>query len=658
MTTELHSRVPESPSFGSMTALLGYCRTISVLQQLHSRFVLHGLHQNPTILSELIIRYADLQRLDLSQAVFDSISTPNAFLYNSIIGTIADPWRIFGLYKQILSDGSVRQDESVCSSVIKSCCNDLNCSDHGEMAHCHAVKSGLDSYINVSNAIDKFYQAIKLDYPATLASLLRRCVDRRCLFSGRCIHALAVVSDLGGDLLLCTAILTMYSKLGNLETARKVFDKIPKKDSVVWNTLISGYSRDSARPEEALALTVRMAEDGIKIDFFTAIASLSSAANLRSLAIGREIHGRVVRNVCCSSCSTHFVWIDNALIDMYSKCQSIESARKVFDNLANEKTLVSWSSMIKGYHNNKHHFDALLLFDKMIIAGIRPDSVTLINVLPACVHIGALQKVQTIHSYVIKQGFNSATSLVTALLVTYAKCGCIKTAQKIFDEEEIGKKDIVSWNAMINAYSKHGNWPRCSELYNQMKKGSVKLSPDKLTFLGLLTASANSGLVAEGRHCFRQMVEDYGYRPEKEHYATMVDLLGRAGHLSEAMELIESMPLKPDALIWGPLLSACKLHSNTQLAEFAAKRLIDMEPDNAGNFVLLSNVYAAAGNWENVAKMRKSLKSGGMKKNVGYSWLEINGRAHQFCVADATHPRALDIYNLLRIINHQMDDIH
>lgn len=472
----------------------------------------------------------------------------------------------------------------------------------------------------------------------TVVNMLRTSVGLRCLRSGRYVHGVVYVSGLLGNLDVNTALLTMYSKLGNLEDARLLFGLMPERDSVVWNLMISGYSRNGC-PLKSLELLMEMSISGIRADMFTAIAAISSIAELKSLKQGREMHAHVIRNGLDYQVSVH-----NSLIDMYCKCNFLTIARKVFDFIVN-KTVVSWSSIIRGYVIHAQFYDALSLFTKMKLDGYPVDSVIVINILPACVNVGALEQVKYLHGYSIKYNLNSIPSVNTAILVSYAKCGCIEMAWKIFDEEDINCRDIISWNSMIGAYSKHGDWIQCFQLYNQMKHS--RLEPDCVTFLSVLTACVNSGSVKEGRQCFKEMTEIYGCQPNQEHYACMVDLLGRTGLIKEASELIHSMPFSPDARIWGPLLSACKLHSETRLAEFAAERLVNMEPKNAGNYVLLSNIYAAAGKWDGVARMRTFLRDKGLKKIPGCSWLEINGLVHEFRVADKSHPQSYDIYTIL-----------
>ncbi|KAK2990826.1 hypothetical protein RJ640_004189 [Escallonia rubra] len=463
-------------------------------------------------------------------------------------------------------------------------------------------------------------------YSVNIINLLRESVDLNSLIMGKIVHCLILMRNFWRDLSVNTALLTMYSKLGCSEDARLLFDKMPERDCVVWNLMIAAYSR-SGCSIESLKLLAKMVRSGTRADMFTAIATLSSIGELKCLKGGKEMHAHVIRN---------------------------GSDYQIFDSVTN-KTVVSWSSMIKGYVCHEQFYDAFSIFMKMKLDGFKVDSITVINVLPACVNVGALEQVKYLHGYSVKGGLYLMQSVNTTLLVSYAKCGCIEIARKLFDEEEITGKDIITWNSMISAYSKHGNSMQCFELYNQIRHS--KLKPDRHTFLGMLTACVNSGCVKEGWECFKEMTEKYGCQPNQEHYACMIDLLGRAGHMKEASELRKSMPFEPDARVLGPLLSACKLHPNTSLAEFAAQRLISMEPKNAGNYILLSNIYAAAGKWDRVAKMRTFLRDRGLKKNPGCSWLEINGKVHEFRVADRSHPLSDDIYAILGDIEMEITDI-
>lgn len=589
---------------------------------------------------------------------------------------------------------SMYPDEDTYPFVLRSC----SCFpdvEYGKKVHGHVLKLGFDSFDGVDTALVEMYgncggfeneqelvvrmsewdldcwnslileaslngnseesfrlfermklERVELD-SVTMINLLRSSVDLNSLKAGKAIHCLVVVSNLCKDLLVSTALLSMYAKLGCLKDAKLLFEKMPEKDCVVWNIMISAYSRNR-HAYKSLELLRFMVNSGVIADLFTALPALSSIAQLKSIEWGKQLHAHVIRNG-----SDYQVSVHNSLIDMYCECYNLNSARKIFDLLEN-KTVVSWSTMIKGYVTLDQSVDALSLLAKMKAEGVRVDFITLINVLPACVSIGALENVKYLHGYSVKFGLNILSSVNTALLISYAKCGCIEMARKIFDEEKINGKDLIMWNSMISAYAKHGDWSKCFDLYNQMEQSN--LIPDQVTFLGLLTACVNSGLVEEGKECFKDMMETYDLQPSQEHYACMVDLLGRAGHINEARELVKTMPLKPDARVWGPLLSACKMHSETGLAEFAAEKLITMEPKNAGNYILLSNIYAAAGKWDGVAKMRSFLRDKGLKKTPGSSWLEVNGHVHEFRVADESHPRSDDIYTILRNIELEIKE--
>ncbi|KAJ1437018.1 Tetratricopeptide-like helical domain superfamily [Sesbania bispinosa] len=542
---------------------------------------------------------------------------------------------------------SMYPDEESYSSVLRSCFSVSH--EQGKIVHGQIVKLGMDAFDLVGNTLTEMMRKENIQPNSiTVINLLRAIVDLNSLKIGQALHSLVVVSNLCEELTVNTALLSMYVKLGSLEDARLLFEKMPKKDLVVWNILISAYA-GNGYPKESLELVYCMVRSGIRPDLFTAIPAISSITQLKYAEWGKQMHAHVIRNG-----SDYQVSIHNALIDMYSACNSLNSAQKIFGSIM-DKTVVSWSAMIKGHAMHDQCLEALSLFVEMKLSGIRVDFIIVINILPAFAKIGALHYVRYLHGYSLKASLDSLKSLKTSFLSSYAKCGCIEMARKLFDEDKSSHKDIIAWNSMISAYSKHGEWSQCFQLYNQMKLSNV--IPDQVTFLGLLTACVNSGLVNKGKEIFKEMVEIYGHQPSKEHNACMVDLLGRAGQIDEASKIIETVPLNSDARVYGPLLSACKIHSDTRLAEFAAQKLINMEPKNAGNYVLLSNIYAAAGKWDKVAKMRSFLRDKGLKKTPGCSWLELNGQVHEFRVADQSHPRSEDIYSVLKVLELEAGDV-
>ncbi|KAJ7951350.1 Pentatricopeptide repeat-containing protein [Quillaja saponaria] len=275
---------------------------------------------------------------------------------------------------------------------------------------------------------------------------------------------------------------------------------------------------------------------------------------------------------------------------------------------------------------------------------VRPNEVTVASVLPACPNLGALDAGERIEAYARKNGFLKNMYVNNALLEMYAKCGKIDVASRTFNE--MGSfRNLCSWNSMIIGLAVHGKWDKAIELYDQMLREGT--TPDDETFVGLLLACTHGGMVVKGRKIFQSMEKDFHFIPKLENYGCMVYLLGRAGQLREAYEVIQSMPMKPDSVVWGALLGACSFHGNVELAEIAAKSLFELEPWNPGNYVILSNIYAAAGQWDGVAKLRKMMKGGQITEAAGYSVIEEEDQLHQFIVEDKSHPRSTEIFALL-----------
>lgn len=289
----------------------------------------------------------------------------------------------------------------------------------------------------------------------------------------------------------------------------------------------------------------------------------------------------------------------------------------------------------------------------MQLADVKPNSVTLVSVLLACAHLASQKQCKLIHGYIIKGGFNSNLVIVTALIDTYANCGILEVAHQLFDQ--MSEKNVVSWSAMIAAYGMHGLGEEAISLFHQMQMTGIL--PNHITFVSLLSACSYSGLVLEGRQYFNSMVQYYCIVPRVVHYACMVDLLGRAGHLHEAWDLIKTMPLEPGASVWGALLGACRVHCNIELGQYAAEQLFELEPKNAGCYVLLANIYAAAGRWEDVARVRTMMKDRAVKKTPGYSCTEVNNRVHAFVMGDRSHPQSKEIYEMLETLERKMEAV-
>eukprot|EP01018_Ginkgo_biloba_P026238 Gb_36365 [translate_table: standard] len=492
---------------------------------------------------------------------------------------------------------------------------------------------------NLAGVMDK--PSISIDSSA-FVSLLQTCTNMK---SVKQVHGLILVTGLEQDVFLGTKLVTMYAKCGGLVDARIIFDNVPRRNLFSYNIMIGGYAKEG-QCEETLKVYHQMQRAGIQPDEFTFPLILKACANLSALQQGKEIHYHIVRNGFESD-----VFVGAALVDMYAKCGSIENARQVFDKMS-RRDLVSWTAMISGYSQNGHASEALALFDQMQLADETPDPVTLVSVLSACTDLGALQQGKWVHNCIIRSGFDSNIYVGSALIDMYAKCGSVKIARQLFDK--MSTRNVVSWSAMIAGYGMHGQGEEALALFSRMLETGLK--PNYITFVAVLSACSHAGLVDEGWKYFECMSRDYGIKPRLKHYACIVDLLGRAGHLNEARDFIKKMPLEPDAGVWGALLSGCRIHGNIELGEHVAERLFELNPEHSGYYVLLSNIYAAAGRWDDVVKVRAMMKDRGVKKRPGRSMIEVDNRVHEFIVGDRSHPQSEKIYATLETLSRQMEE--
>ncbi|KAL6011048.1 hypothetical protein ACLOJK_001492 [Asimina triloba] len=393
--------------------------------------------------------------------------------------------------------------------------------------------------------------------------------------------------------------------------ALKLFENTKEPNSFMWNTMIRAYA-DSPNPSDAVFFYVRMQRHGVMPGKHTFPFLLKACANGHLIACGRQVHAHVFKHGL--EIDPHVV---NGLIRCYGFCGSIRDARRAFDESI-EKNLIIWTTMVCGYAQNCCSDEALALFDQMILEGIDPNGATLASVLSACARLGGLDLGERIHAYIKERGIEIEVILGTALVDMYAKNGAILKAKTLFDE--MPHKNTVTWNAMVCGLAKHGYGESALELFRDMER--LNILPNDITFVGILSACCHSGLPEVGILLFESMQRDYGIEPKIEHYGCMVDLLGRSGRLLEAEELIKSMKWKADVVILGALLAGCKNHGNIEIAERAGKEILVLEPQNHGVYVVLSNMYAEVGRWEDVIKLRKLMVDGGLKKNPGWSFID------------------------------------
>ncbi|XP_052183174.1 pentatricopeptide repeat-containing protein At4g21065-like [Diospyros lotus] len=474
------------------------------------------------------------------------------------------------------------------------------------------------------------------------ASVLQSCIARRAIDPGRQLHAQLCLTGLGYNTSLATKLINLYCVCDSLSDARHLFDRIPKDNIFLWNVLIRGYAWNGPY-EVAISLYYQMLDYGIIPDNFTFPFVLKACSALSAIGVGRDIHDNVIRTGWEMD-----VFVGAALIDMYAKCGCVGDSRRVFDRIL-DRDVVLWNSMLAAYSQNGCPEDCLLLCGEMASVGVRPTVATLVTAISASADIAALPQGRELHGYSWRHGFEIQDKVKTAFVDMYAKSGSLKVARTLF--ERLVEKRIVSWNAMITGYAMHCHTAEALDLFEEMVR---EARPDHITFVGVLSACNHGGLLDEGRKYFEAMIRDYQIEPTVQHYTCMVDLLGHCSQLDEAYDLIMQMRMAPDSGIWGALLNSCKIHGNVELGEIALERLIELDPDDAGNYVILSNIYAQAGRWEGVAKLRRLMINRGIKKSIACSWIEVKNKLHTFLSGDKSHPMSDDIYAELERLGGRM----
>ncbi|XWS33450.1 hypothetical protein CRYUN_Cryun22dG0083900 [Craigia yunnanensis] len=543
---------------------------------------------NTFTFNAIIAAYAKESLPSIAHQLFDQIPHPDLVSYNTLISAYADCGRTepaLGLFKNMRELG-FEMDGFTLSGVIMACLNDVF---FIRQLHCFVVFGGFDSYASVNNVL-----------------------------------------------------LSCYSKEGFLEEAKRVFYGMGEgKDEVSWNSMIVAYGqhKDGAK---ALALFQEMVRRGLVVDMFTLASVLTAFTSLEDFLGGLQFHAMLIKTGFHQNAH-----VGSGLIDLYSKCGGgISDCRKVFEEVSGPD-LVLWNTMISGYSLNEElSEEALECFREMQHVGYRPDDCSFVNVISACSNLSSPSQGRQIHALTIKSEIPSRIQVNNALVAMYSKCGNLQDARRLFDR--MPEHNTVSLNSMIAGYAQHGIGMESLLIFEQMLERNI--SPTSITFISVLSACAHTGKLKEGQKYFNIMKKKFGIEPEVEHYSCMIDLLGRAGKLCEAERLIESMPFSPGSIGWAALLGASKMHGNIELASKAANKLLQLEPSNAVPYVMLANMYASTGKWEEAATVRKLMRDRGVRKKPGCSWIEVNKRIHVFVAEDISHPMIKEIYEYLEVM--------
>ncbi|GAA0151774.1 hypothetical protein LIER_37353 [Lithospermum erythrorhizon] len=512
-----------------------------------------------------------------------------------------------------------------------------------------------------------------------LTDLYRRCGDMQSAFS--VFSKFSLKNEVSYN-----TIIVGYCEHGDVDKAKEIFYQMElegkKKDTISWNSMISGYVNNSMFDEALHMFLDMVSKDEAKADSYTLGSVLSACANIASFRCGKEVHSLAIVGGLDSNS-----FVGGALVEMYCKCQDLDAALKAFDEVK-EKDIATWNALISGYarcdqfesihtllqHMKEDGFEpnaftfngiiagyvenernemALKLFSEMQASNCFPDIYTVGMILTACAKLASVERGKQVHSYAIKLGYEADSFIGAALVDMYAKCGTIRDASLV--HSLIKDLNLVTQNAMLTAYAMHGHGEEGIGFFRSLLLNGFR--PDGVTFLSVLSSCVHVGSVETGQEFFNLM-RHYGVRPTLKHYTCMVDLLSRAGQLNKAYNVIKKMPMAPDSVIWGALLGGCVKHRNVGIGELAAKKLIELEPDIAGNYVMLANLYAFAGRWTDLAITRQVIDDKQIYKSPGCSWIEDKDGIHMFVASDKSHDRATEIYSMLDLLRTRMKLVH
>ncbi|KAL5720590.1 hypothetical protein ACHQM5_013247 [Ranunculus cassubicifolius] len=522
-------------------------------------------------------------------------------------------------------------------------------------------------------SFNQFHRAIWRD-PTLFSHLLQSCIHNQSLSQGKQLHSIITTSGCFLNKFVSNHLLNMYSKMGELRdaiklfevlprrnimssniliggfiqngdlgSAKKVFDEMPERNLATWNAMVAGFTQFEFN-EEGMEFFGKMHGMGFGPDEFTLGSVLRGCAGAREMKLGQQIHGYVMK----SGFGVYLV-VGSSLAHMYMKCGNIREGEKMFQGMP-VHNVVAFNTLIAGRAQNGYTEGALDQFNLMKMAGLRPDRITFVSVISTCSELATLCQGQQVHAEIVKSGSDESVSVRSSLVSMYSKCGCLEESRKVF--EEFDDDDSVLWSSMIAAYGFHGHGHEAISLFEHMEEKAIE--PNDVTFLSLLYACSHSGLKEVGVRYFNLMIDKYKLNPTLKHYNCMVDLLGRSGCLEEAENFINSMPIKPDAIIWKTLLSACKTHKNADIAKRITEDVLRFDPEDAAPYVLLSNIHASANSWADVSAVRKSMKEKNIKKEPGVSWVEMKNQIHQFRRGDKSHPKWMEIDNYLKELTLEM----
>ncbi|XP_039143984.1 pentatricopeptide repeat-containing protein At3g24000, mitochondrial-like [Dioscorea cayenensis subsp. rotundata] len=702
---------PDEFVLGSLLKASSGLSDLCIGEQLHAKAIRLGLASERGVRTSLIAMYSNCGFLKLARQVFDDVPfvhVTDVPTWNCLISVYVSHGQYdicFCVFSYMLSMGHLAPTDATYASIISACASAGEI-EIGRMTHAMIVKDktidktmllnslitmyskcgDLDSANKVFQRVEKtnivswnamiagfgqneefnlalksFRELTRFDQQVpvkpnriTFLSVLSSVSGCTALKLGREVHAQVIKTGLEIDTSIGNALVTMYGKCSDVIKCRLVFDRLLFRNVITWNSMLFGYAQNN-QLENCIELFKEMIALGIKPDNHTVTILLNTLSSVTPISdcsmLIREIHGYLLRR---SRSGLLNIAAYNAIITMYAKCEMLHEAEKLF-NWMSKHDSYSWNAMIDGYSSNGYYDEAIAFFVYMQEQGLKCDHLTFSILLTACGRLASAELGKQIHAFTLKHHFprcqhqSRLLSVNNALVAMYSKCGSISDSTKAF--HHMAKKDVFSWTGMITAYAHHSMVYESFECFERMKRNGIE--PNSVTFLGLLTACAHAGLVKEGTQYFNSMIEIYDVNPNVEHYACMVDLYGRSGDFERAVKMIETGILQLDLRqnscvpLLKALLGACHAHNQLELGVQVARLILELDPEDETSHVLLSNLYASVGMWENAITVRNMMKAKGLKKEAGCSWVELENRRHVFVAGDCSHPDRKRIYDKL-----------
>ncbi|KMT16243.1 hypothetical protein BVRB_3g053970 isoform C [Beta vulgaris subsp. vulgaris] len=690
----------ERPNEFVLASVVRTCVQAGAFEQgieVHGFAIKSGLSENVYVGTALTDFYAKLGDISDARMVFDELKEKSLFTWTIMMTGYVKSGRSdvsLMLFHQMMRDLNVVPDRYVLSSVLNACTM-LQYLDGAKQIHAYVLRRRIVLDVSVMNVLMDFYvkcgrvksgrklfeqigakdaiswttmiagymqnsfhvDALQLFHDMNISgwkvddfvcsSILNSCGSLEALLPGKQVHAYIIKANLEFDEYVSNGLIDMYSKCNAVADARRVFDSMIQNNVISYNAMIEGYSRLGSI-SEALDLFHDMRIKLLYPNPLTFVSILGVSALLSYWELSKQIHVHIIKVGLSSN-----LFVSSALIDVYSKCNFLGDAKLAFNEIR-EKDIVVWNALLFGYTQQLENEEALKLYSQLQVAGEKANEFTFVAMLTAASNLASLRHGQQFHNQLMKTGLDTDAFVTNALLDMYAKCGCLQEAYLLFNTTQW--RDVACWNSMISTYANHGLAKEALSLYEKMLQDG--LQPNYVTFIGLLSACSHAGLVEAGLKHFNTMLS-CGIEPGMEHYACMVSLFGRAGKLNDAKEFIEKMPVKPTAIVWRSLLSACRVSGDYELGAYAAEMAISSNPEDSGSFVLLSNIYASKGMWTEVKEIRERMESHLVVKEPGCSWIEINDEVNVFVSKDMSHSKADVIYSVLdNLINELKEQIH